>query len=173
MSAVSEDMLIDVVNDSDTPVGKLKRRDVFTVHANFRVAHVLVFNFQRELLIQRLALTRHRHPGYWGSSVAGYLHADEDYETAAIRRVREELGAVNPRLEPLGKIDMYDQGCHKFIGIFEAIENGPFTYDGVHIDRLEFLPVSAIQILVSSGARLFTPTFLRVFDFYQRLQLKT
>lgn len=168
MIAVSEDMLIDTVDDSDTPIGTVRRQDVFKLQANFRVVHVLVLNSRDEVLVQRLALTRLRHPGYWGSSVAAYLFANESYEMAAERRLSEELGGLHPKVELVGKTAMYDEGCHKFIGVFKTVADGPFHYDRTHIERLEFLPIATIQTLIASGGRSFTPTFLEVFDFYNK-----
>jgi hypothetical protein len=168
MSTVTDDMLIDAVDGTDSPIGTVKRREVFSARANFRVAHVLVFNSNQELLLQRLALSRERHAGFWGSSVAAYLYSHETYAAAATRRIEEELGIVRPHLEALGKTTMLDEGCQKFIGIFKAVADGPFNYDHAHIDRLEFLPVPVISKLITTRGRPFTPTFVRVFGFYER-----
>lgn len=167
MNAVSLDMEIDVVDDEDRRIGVIKRSEVFGRRANFRVAHVFVFNHNRELLIQQLALTRERHPGQWGSSVGAYLFAGEDYAEAAVRRVSEELHVSDCSLQTFGKTTMIDQGCKKFITLFTASSDGPFQYDRSHIAQVQFLPVSEIVRLRRSGARLFTPTFLDVLGFYQ------
>jgi isopentenyldiphosphate isomerase len=169
MTAVGEAMIIDAVDQADTPVGIVPRAEVFRRHANFRVSHVLIFNSRGELLLQRLALTRNRNPGAWGSSVACYLFSSEDYIQAARRRVRQELGISDSTLVPLGKTEMMDNGCLKFIGIFQSFSDGPFDYDPSHIDRVEFVSVSEINSMIQRGSRTFTPTFLRVFQFYRSL----
>jgi isopentenyldiphosphate isomerase len=167
MTSVSQEMLVDSVNSSDVPVGVIARSDLFQRHANFRVAHDLIFNSSGELLIQKLARRRPRHPGYWGSSVAAYLFAGESYREAAERRLTQELGVHNLNLEFIGKISMIDDGCQKFIGIFAGLYDGPFNPDKEHIEELEFLSLQQIHALRDSGARLFTPTFLRVLQFYE------
>lgn len=167
MTSVSQEMLVDAVNGSDVPVGVIARAELFQKHANFRVAHDLIFNSSSELLIQKLARTRLRHPGYWGSSVAAYLFAGESYRHAAERRLAEELGIHNLNLEFIGKTSMEDDGCQKFIGVFTALYDGPFTADRQQIEELEFLPLRRISALRDSGARLFTPTFLKVLEFYE------
>jgi isopentenyl-diphosphate Delta-isomerase len=166
MSIVSEDMMIDAVTDTDTPFGVVRRDEVFSRRANFRVVHILIFNSSGDLLIQRLAATRTRHPGYWGSSVAGYLFSGEGYEAAAQRRVAEELG-LHVDLRYIGKTVMDDQGCHKFIGVFTAKFNGPFDFDRTHIDAVEFVAPRVIRDLRNAGDPKFTPTFLRVLTFYE------
>jgi isopentenyl-diphosphate Delta-isomerase len=167
MSPVGENMLIDAVDGADAPIGQITRRDVFRRHVNFRVVHVLIFNSNGELLLQRLALTRTRHPGYWGSSVAGYLFSNERYYDAARRRVAQELGILDVKLHRVGKIVVRDDECLKFVEVFTAIYDGPFQFDQGHIDTIQFLPISVVRSLQRSGERQFTPTFLKVLDFYQ------
>jgi isopentenyl-diphosphate delta-isomerase len=167
MATVSEEMVIDAVDQRDMPVGVVPRKEVFTKHVNFRVTHDLIFNSRGELLVQQLASTRTRHPCYWGSSVAAYLFAGESYEAAAERRLAEELGVHGVPLMYVGKTSMEDEGSHKFIAVFAAKHDGPFDFDRSHIEQLEFLPREVIHDLQASGSRTFTPTFLRVLGFYE------
>ena len=170
MAAVSDAMIIDVVDQADTPVGVISRAEIFQKHAGFRVSHVLIFNSQGKLLLQRLALDRNRNPGAWGSSVACYLFSSEDYAQAARRRVSQELGISDCPLTPLGKTEMVDDGCLKFITVFESFIEGPFRYDPSHIDRVEFVSIPDIRRMIAIGERGFTPTFLRVFEFYESIR---
>jgi isopentenyl-diphosphate delta-isomerase len=164
MLTVSEDMVVDQVNQADVPIGLVRREEVFAKHAGFRVAHVLIFNSQEQLLLQRLALSRNRNPGAWGSSVASYLFASESYQEAARRRVREELGVIAPEPISVGKTEMMDDGCMKFIGVFSMKYDGPFVIDRSHIDEIEFVAPLRIREMIYNGIRQFTPTFLRVFQ---------
>jgi isopentenyldiphosphate isomerase len=166
----AESMIIDAVDQTDTPVGVIPRAEVFKKHANFRVSHVLIFNSRGELLLQRLALTRNRNPGAWGSSVASYLFSSENYVQAAQRRVPQELGISDFVLVPLGKTEMIDDGCLKFISVFQSCNEGPFRYDPAHIDRVEFVSLYEIRRMIESDGRIFTPTFLQVFRFYLSLR---
>jgi isopentenyldiphosphate isomerase len=166
MPVVSEDMILDAVNQADVPIGLVKREDVFATHAGFRVAHVLVFNSRGRLLIQRLAPSRKRNPGAWGSSVAAYLFASENYQAAAARRVTEELGVTATSLTFVGKTSMMDDGCLKFISVFMMRSDGPFLFDHSHIAEIEFAPPPQIQEMINNCTRQFTPTFLHVFQYF-------
>jgi 16S rRNA (adenine1518-N6/adenine1519-N6)-dimethyltransferase len=167
MSAVGQAMIIDAVDQADVPIGQVPRAEVFEKHLNFRVSHVFVFNAQRELLIQQLAASRPRHAGDWGSSVAAYLFSHEDYRTAASRRMSEELGITGCKLRLVSRDSMNDQGCTKFISLFETEYNGPFRVDHEHISRVQLLPIPIIREMARTGERLFTPTFLHVLNSYQ------
>ena len=94
-------MLIDQVDDHDRPIGAIPRSSVFSMKAGFRVSHIFIFNESKQLLLQRIARNRERHPGYWGSSVAAYLFSGENYIAAAVRRITKELGITGVDLQPL------------------------------------------------------------------------
>jgi len=162
---LSSEMLINTVNDNDEITGVIEHSRVFAHHAMFRVVHLFLFNHNNELLLQQLSPQRERHPAAWGSSVAGYVLAGETYEQAATRRVQQELG-VTCDLHHFGKTTMIDEGCKKFITLFLATCEGPFSYDHDHIAALESLRVDRIRQLHDTRARVFTPTFLHVLDFY-------
>jgi isopentenyl-diphosphate delta-isomerase len=166
MPAVSDEMIIDAVDRGDRPVETVKRGDVFALRANFRVAHVLVFDHSGQLLIQRLAGTRERHPLMWGSSVACYLFSGESYHDAAARRLPEELGLSGP-LRWIGKTSMNDNSCEKFIGVFSAILDGPFNIDRSHISDIKFISLEDIGRAIHMDSMQFTPTFLKVLAFYK------
>ncbi len=158
--------VVDKVNEQDQPIGTIDRAELFKRPANFRVTHVFIFNSRGELLLQRLSPTRLRHPGRWGSSVAAYVGAGEDYTQAATRRLREELGLTDLPLRKVGKTRMVDDACVKFITLFEARSDGPFALDPTHIAEVEFCPVDRVQSMVVQDPSRFTPTFRYLLDFY-------
>jgi isopentenyldiphosphate isomerase len=168
MPTIGNDMLIDQVDDHDRPIGAIPRSSVFSVKAGFRVSHVFIFNESKQLLLQRIARNRKRHPGYWGSSVAAYLFSGEDYISAAERRITEELGITGVGLQPIGKTAMRDDGCTKFISLFTAISNGPFQFDRNHIEELQYVALPQIGEMLRTREHKFTPTFAHVFDLYLR-----
>jgi isopentenyl-diphosphate delta-isomerase len=169
MASVGQAMIIDAVDQADIPIGTIRRAEVFQKHANFRVAHVFVFNSNGDLLLQRLALTRERNPGAWGSSVAAYLFSSEGYFEAARRRVGQELGIPGASVSFLAKTEMIDDGCLKFISLFRCFSEGPFRFDSSQVDKAEFVSINQIIGMIAGRTRKFTPTFLRVFELYRSL----
>lgn len=158
------DAFVDLVDRSDRVVGTLVRKNVLASGANFRVVHVLIFNLGGELLLQRIAPGL-RHAGMWGSSVAGYVEAGESYDGAAARKLQDELGR-QLSLTSLGKTSMQDGASLKFIGIYQAVGDGPFSPDPSQVAQLARLPLQTIQQERKAGLRAFTPTFLHVLDHY-------
>ena len=158
--------VIDSVDSRDRVIGSIMRRDALRLGANFRVAHLFLFNDHSELLMQRLADSRPRHPGCWGSSVATYVKSAETYQEAIVRRTQEELGVRlrNPKF--VGKTAMADEGSTKFICLYSAIWKGPITVDVDHISQVSFLPMEELNQLRGEEAWMLTPTFLHLWDEY-------
>jgi len=80
--------LFDVVDEDDKPTGKLVTKQ--QAHADgtlHRLVAVYVFDSDGKLFVQD-----HKASGLWDHSVGGHVSADEDYQTAALREAREELG---------------------------------------------------------------------------------
>jgi isopentenyl-diphosphate delta-isomerase len=155
--------LIDAVNERDEEVGTVRRGDALREGRNFRTAHVFILNRQGELLLQRLAGSRDRHPGRWGSSVAAYLFAGESYLHGAERRVREELG-IEPELIPLGKIEMRDVESLKFVRVFLAHSDNAEIREPNHISELRYWPLEKVRADLKRVPDEFTPTFVRLFQ---------
>ncbi len=160
------DMLVDLVDASDHVIGVSPRRQVFQQSAGFRVAHVFLFNATGELLLQQIAPGL-RHPGQWGSSVAGYLESGETYDQCAMRKLQQELGVL-PAVTAFGKTSMVDQSSLKFIELFTGTFDGPFSPNAGEVSRVEFVSLPTIQVERSTGTRQFTETFLHLLAFYLR-----
>jgi len=168
MPAPSPTSFIDVVDEQNHAVGVAQRHDVFRLHANFRTVHVLVFNNQNDLLLQRLARSRSRHPGLWGSSVAGYLHAGEKYAEAAQRRLLEELGLSTPLTE-VGVTPMKDEGITKFVGVFTTTADHPRNVAPDQIAEIKFFPLPVIEKTMVSHPNNYTDTFRYVLSFWREI----
>lgn len=160
----SQDMVIDLVDSRNRPIGTIARRDIFTVMGGFRTVHVLIFNERGELLVQQQAQSRARAPLTWGSSVAGYLFAGESYPEAARRRVWQELGIKPGDLRLVDVVKVDDLGHDKFIGIVTGTSEGPFKIDKSQISQLRFMRLSDIQSSLENGTVAFSPAFSSVLN---------
>lgn len=151
--------LLEIVDDEGLVIGIAPRSEI---HGNpsliHRVVHVLVFNTEGELLLQRRSMKKDVAPGRWDTSVGGHIDPGEDVLTAAKREMHEELGLRNliwgsapgPRyLYSYRHSNPYET---ELVYTFHCIENGPFTYNEEEIEEVRFWSIGEIRSRMQDGS---------------------
>ena len=147
-----EEELLEIVDKDGKSLGVAPRS---TIHGNpsllHKVVHVLVFNSDGELLLQKRSMSKDVEPGKWDTSVGGHVSAAEDVSLAVYREMKEELG-----------IDTVDPGfLYSYIhsNIYESelvfthscIHNGPFPFNAEEIDAVKFWRIEEIEKALGTG----------------------
>ena len=158
MEHKSRGEIFDIVDEQDRVTGQAPRQEV---HRNpsliHRVVHVLVFNPEGELFLQKRSPFKDVHPGKWDTSVGGHVNAGESYEHAATREMREELGIEGTRLEFLHTY-LHRNTCEsEFVRSYRCCWNGSVRIDPNEIEEGRFW---SLQEINDADRRLFTPSFL-------------
>lgn len=148
----------DVVDANDQVIATKPRTEVHDQNLLHRAVHILIFNNQGELLLQKRSAWKDREPSKWDSSAAGHLEPGESYESAAERETEEELG-IRPQLTRLGKIQACSNTGHEFVEVYTAQHNGPFTLPPAEIQETLFLPTELIQAWLTTRPQDFAPGF--------------
>ena len=117
------DELLPVVDDNDVVQGLRRRADIHALGLPHRAVHVLVFNAQGLLYLQRRSDNKDTHPGKWTTSASGHVDPDEDYIQAAVRELREELG-LELALEEVGAIAACNRTENEFTRVYRAVADG-------------------------------------------------
>jgi isopentenyl-diphosphate delta-isomerase type 1 len=127
--------IFDIVNERDEVIGQLPHQQVHRQGHKHRAVHVLVFNAQGELFLQKRSMAKDTFPGVWDSSASGHVDTGEEYDDCAVRELEEELGlkvAAPPRR--LFKIDACSETGQEFVWVYRLESEGPFT---LHPDEIE------------------------------------
>jgi len=119
--------LFDVVDPQDRVLGQAPRSEVHAHRWLHRAVHIFVFNSRGELLIHQRSATKDECPLKFTSSASGHLHAGEDYETAAIRELMEELSLEAP-LEFLTKLPAGPETSYEHSALYRATTDEPPTF---------------------------------------------
>jgi isopentenyldiphosphate isomerase len=110
-----------------------------------RAVHVLLFNRQGALFLQKRSQTKDSFPGTWDSSASGHLDGGEDYSDCAVREVEEELGVqLASPLEPLFKVDACPETGQEFVWVFRGQADGPFTLHPEEIDHGDWFSTDTV-----------------------------
>jgi len=158
--------IFEIVDDQDRVIGTAPRRachgDPTLVH---RVAHVLVFNLRGELLLQKRSRHKDIQPGKWDTSVGGHLDPGEDYRTAAVREMAEELGIEGIPLTFLYKSQIRNEIESENVATFLACHVGPVHFARDEIEEVRFWRGKEIEAELGTG--LFTPNFEEEWQLFQ------
>lgn len=160
--------IFDIVNTDDQVIGRVTREEV---HGNpalmHRVVHVLVFNSQGCIYLQKRAPDKDVQPGKWDTSVGGHVDAGEERYSAALRELSEELGIPGPLEAPphLGFLHMYSHSNDyesELVSTWITCWDGPIEIQLSEISEGRFWTEEEIDLLSqqTSDSGPFTPNFL-------------
>ena len=132
---MSED-IFDIVNERDEVIGRAPRSEVHARGLLHRAVHVLVFNARGEVFLQKRSMKKDRQPGVWDSSASGHVDAGEDYDTCAVRELREEIGLRLPQPPTrLFKMEACEETDAEFVWVYRCASEGPFILHPDEIDE--------------------------------------
>ena len=92
----SPDEIFDVVDEHDVVVGREYRREIHRRSLLHRAIYIFWLRGDGQLCLQRRSYAKDNCPGLLSSSCAGHVDSGEDYPSAAVRELHEELGVAIP-----------------------------------------------------------------------------
>ncbi len=152
--------IFDVVDENDTVTGQTTRGEVHAKNLLHRAVHVLVFNKRGDVLLQKRSLLKDNHPGVWDSSVSGHLDSGENYESAAIRELGEEMGIREVSVEEIARVRPSTQTGWEHIHVFRTSYDGNIRFPAAEIDSALWFPVDEIQAWTAARPTDFSSGFL-------------
>jgi 16S rRNA (adenine1518-N6/adenine1519-N6)-dimethyltransferase len=124
-----------------------------------RAVHVFVFNPIGDILLQKRARWKDRHPLLWDSSAAGHVNAGENYDLAARRELQEELG-IESRLQKLLKLPASDRTGQEFIWLYRGEHSGTLKPHRGEIDAVRFFSPAVVTGWIAARPGDFAPGFM-------------
>ncbi len=166
-----EDEMFDVVDENDHPVGTATRSEVHAAKLLHRAVHVFVLNKHGDLYLQKRSLWKDNNPGVWDSSVSGHLDAGEDYQSAALRELGEEIGmhgAVPGDLEHFLAVSPSEKTDWEHIHLFITRHAGVVSFPAAEIDSMMPFSLEEIEAWTKSKPDDFSPAFLQMFEGFMK-----
>jgi len=157
--------LFDVVDSEDRVVGQASRGEVHAKGLLHRSVHILVFNSQGELFLQKRALTKDENPGYWDSSAAGHVNAGEEYRASAERELMEELG-ISGELLFFMKFSASQKTLWEHVETYLCTTDQKITINPIEISEGRFWPINDLKESIFNHPDKFTSTFHLIFGSY-------
>ena len=164
--------IFDIVNEKDEVIGSKPRSQVHADGDKHRAVHVLIFNDEGEVFLQKRSQNKDTWPGAWDSSCSGHVDSGEDYEEAAHRELEEELGwkPENP-LENLFKLCACEATGNEFIEVYRVKGAGPFRLNTEEIEIGEWMDVSNLLQRIEYTPKRFSSAFRLVMERMQAMEM--
>lgn len=164
--------IFDVVDEKDQVTGQMARSEVHEKGLMHRAVHVLVFNNEGEVFMQKRSKNKDTWPGAWDSSCSGHVDSGEDYGTAVLRELQEELGwQPENKLESLFKLTPCEETGNEFIEVYRTIGHGPFRLNLDEIEIGEWMNIPNLLERVEFTPQKFSSAFRLILDRLQALKL--
>ena len=154
-----------VVDDLDRVLYDAPRSKVHGNNSRHRAVHVLVFNQKGEVFLQKRSWRKDRHPGLWDTSAAGHVLAGEEYDVAAQRELKEELG-ITGTLGQVAQLPASDRTGQEFIRLYETRCQGPLVLNRAEIETGRYFPPEIVTGWIAARPDVFTPGFIECWKVY-------
>lgn len=162
VSSASEELIL--VDELDREIGCKPKSEC---HAGSGVLHrafsIFVFNGDNELLLQQRSAGKPLWPNYWSNTCCSHPRRGESMETAASRRLLQELGFDCP-LEYLYKFKYHAQygeigAEHEYCWVYHGRHDGRVDANVNEIAAWRFVDVDTLEAELEERPEIFTPWF--------------
>ena len=163
--AFDPDECFPVVDDSDRIMGSAPRAKVHGDNLLHRSVHVLVFDHNGDVFLQKRSRLKDQNPGVWDSSAAGHVLAGEDYDLAAQRELREELG-ITAALDRVAKLPPSERTGQEFVWLYRTRYRGPISLNKQEIETGRHFPPAVVTGWIGARPGDFAPGFAECWKVY-------
>jgi isopentenyl-diphosphate Delta-isomerase len=168
-----QDEIYDVVDNMDQVVGQATRREIHQKNLLHRSIHILVFNFQNEVFLQKRSMDKDENPSLWDISSAGHVDSGETYDDCAHRELWEELG-IKAILKPLDKIEACQDTYQEHVQVYTCRTNATIKINLDEISEGKYFDLKTIESEIQRNPEQFTSSFKLILKKYGSvLSMKT
>lgn len=161
---IEEERLI-LVDQHDRPSGDCAKLEVHRRGLLHRAFSIFIWNAEGELLLQRRASGKYHSGGLWANSCCGHPSVGEPVDSAAGRRLNEELGMVS-RLTHLGHYSYRAELPNalienEFVHLFAGRSQGPPLPNPEEVEEIRWLSPAALLADMDLDPSAYTAWFRR------------
>ncbi len=168
------DILIQIVDENDQPVGAATGSEAWTNGLIHRIARIMVEDLRGRVLLQKRSSNSTLYPSCWDNSAAGHVDEGESYEIAANREASEEIGLKNVKLEAIGYYRSSDHYQNKILNRFNKVyrvvidPDTIFKVDPGEVSEVRWFTIDEVKKLIADHPDQVTDGILQVFEnFYK------
>lgn len=152
-----------LVDEQDVSTGTMPKLEAHEKAVLHRAFSIFIFNSKGEMLLQQRAQNKYHSAGLWSNACCSHPRPGEDTATAALRRLKEEMG-FETELEKVFDFvykASFENGLteHEFDHVFVGYHDGAVYPDKNEAAGYAFTSVNEIEKLLTTQPELFTAWF--------------
>lgn len=156
-----------LVNEQDEQVGVMEKMEAHRKGSLHRAFSVFIFNEKHEMLLQQRAVTKYHSGGLWTNACCSHPRSKEETDTAATRRLQEELG-FSTSLKKIFHFQYNAPFCnglteHEFDHVYVGTYTGKINPNPSEVQDYCFKSLTEIEATVQSHPNKYTAWFLLAF----------
>lgn len=134
---------LDVVDSNDVVIGIASREECHNKKLKHRAVQIIIEDYSGRLLLQKRSKHKDRYPGLWETGVSGHVRANEYYQKAAERELKEELGIMAaPKFAVKYSYTDDEENC--WISLFLLKYDGKITIDKKETEKIEWATITEL-----------------------------
>lgn len=163
---------IDIVNAFDRVIDTIERTDDWnkTRPDTHRIVNVFILNTKGEMLAQKRKSNKSLYPNKYDPSVGGMVTANQTYDEAAQKEMREELG-LECELKKIGKLIIREHNSHQihsFNTIYTATTDEQPKGWETEAESIHYFSDKQIDKMIREQPEDFTPAFIEGYKYFLR-----
>jgi isopentenyl-diphosphate delta-isomerase len=144
MEDISSEEQVVLVDEQGNDIGLMGKTEAHQKGILHKAISVIIFNSEGKMLIQQRAFTKYHWAGIWSNTCCSHPRNGETFESAAARRLNEELGIITPLKKEFhftykAKDDKSDLTEHEFDWVFTGTFDGAFEFNKHEIQAVKWV----------------------------------
>lgn len=156
-----------LVTEQDEPVGQMEKLEAHRKGALHRAFSVFIINNNNEMLLQQRAKTKYHSGGLWTNACCSHPRVGEETESAAVRRLQEEMGFAAPieKIFDFHYNAAFDNGLteHEFDHVYMGSYSGKIIPDPGEVQDYCYKKMEDIEATIHSHPHKYTAWFCIAF----------
>lgn len=147
------------VDEHDTSIGSGSKQEAIEKGIIHRVVRIFITNSRGEVLLQKRAAHIKTGPGKWDQSVGGHVDVGEEYDEAAHRELKEELGIKGISLKQVRKY--YAEGedpphRKRFNMLYTGVYDGEVSPEPKEVSDVKWISPANLEAWIERSPDDFT-----------------
>lgn len=166
MNSLNEQVVL--VDKDDNCIGLMEKLEAHEKGLLHRAFSVLLFNDNKELLLQQRAFDKYHCGGLWTNTCCSHPRPEEEVEDAALRRLKEEMGIecdLKKSFEFIYKAEL-NNGLteHEYDHVFFGTFSGEPAINTDEVANWKYMPLDALRRDIAAHPANYTPWFKIILD---------